>query len=355
MTLSLRIAAAALALSLLFVTSHLHWLSAQAQQGGISIGKSKAKPSPANKPSDKPTRKPGPSKPTTSAVSTISNIPRVTWPEYVTVTLDRSGRLTKQPEKKRANYFTENLGNGVTLEMVEIPSGKFTMGSPASEAKRENDEGPEHSVNVPSFWIGKFEITQAQWQALMIANPSNFKGDGNLPVEQVSWNDTQEFLKKLNALPNLKGKNYRLPTEAEWEYAARAGTTTPFTFGETITPDVANYWWDNPYANAPKKPHLGKTLPIGSFKVANAFGLFDMHGNVWEWCQDVYHENYNGAPSDGSAWLSGGDSSRRVLRGGSWYSDGDSVRSANRDGVNPGLIIYLIVGFRVVCSRTQNP
>ncbi|MBL8187850.1 MAG: SUMF1/EgtB/PvdO family nonheme iron enzyme [Acidobacteria bacterium] len=269
--------------------------------------------------------------------------------EFETVRLDRNGKEVER-RKLQARYFTEDLGKGVNLDMVEIPGGTFTMGSPSNEAQRSNDEGPQHSVNVASFWMGKFEITQAQWQALMGSNPSNFKGDVNLPVEGVSWNDTQEFLKKLNALPNLKGKNYRLPSEAEWEYAARAGTTTPFAFGETITPQIINYDGNYPYANAAKGLYRQKTVPVGSLGVANAFGLFDMHGNVWEWCQDVWYNSYNGAPSDGSAWLRGGGSSIRVLRGGSWGSNGNLVRSASR-WLTPGNFIDLI-GFRVVCART---
>ncbi|MGH9799279.1 MAG: formylglycine-generating enzyme family protein, partial [Blastocatellia bacterium] len=262
------------------------------------------------KPTPTPTPTPRPT-PTPVLAPPPASLPTF---DFETVRLDKSGKELER-RKLSARYFTEDLGNGVKLDMVEVPGGRFTMGSPANEANRYSSESPQHPVNVSSFWMGKFEITQAQWQALMGNNPSSFKGDGNLPVEQVSWNDAQEFLKKLNARSNLQGKAYRLPTEAEWEYAARAGTTTPFAFGETVTPQIINYDGNYPYASAPNGEYRRKTVLVGSLKVANAFGLFDMHGNVWEWCQDVWHSDYNGAPSDGSAWLSGGDSSYRVCVG----------------------------------------
>jgi formylglycine-generating enzyme required for sulfatase activity len=264
--------------------------------------------------------------------------------EFETVQLDRNGKKVAR-NKGQARFFAEDLGNGVTLEMVEIPGVTFQMGS----SDGDSDEKPIHTVTVPAFWMGKYEVTQTQWQAVMDGNPSNFKGDGKLPVEKVSWNDAQKFLQKLNARSNLKGKDYRLPTEAEWEYAARAGTQTPFAFGETITPEIVNYHGNYPYANAPKGEYRQKTLPVGSLPFANAFGLFDMHGNVWEWCQDVWHDSYNGAPIDGSAWLSGGDPNRRVLRGGSWYVISRFCRSANRFNHAPG-VIYNVIGLRVVSA-----
>lgn len=165
-------------------------------------------------------------------------------------------------------------------------------------------------------------MTQAQWLAVaglpkvkidLKGNPSNFKGD-DLPVEQVNWHDAREFCARLSQLTK---RNYRLPSEAEWEYACRAGTTTPFYFGDTITADLANYDGNSRYGSAPKGTYRKKTTAVGSFP-PNSFGLYDMHGNVWEWCQDVWHGNYNGAPTDGSAWESGGNSQSRLLRGGSW-------------------------------------
>jgi eukaryotic-like serine/threonine-protein kinase len=183
-------------------------------------------------------------------------------------------------------------------------------------------------------------------------NPSYFKGD-DLPVEQVSWDDTQEFLKALNRKLGLQNKGrqyqYRLPSEAEWEYAARAGADTLFAFGDTITPEIVNYKGDEPSTFAPKGENRKKTVKVGSLGVANAFGLFDMHGNVGEWCEDVWHESYNGAPTDGSAWLSGGDSSRRMLRGGAWDDLDLGCESALRVRIRPGNRDFN-QGFRVVVS-----
>jgi formylglycine-generating enzyme required for sulfatase activity len=251
----------------------------------------------------------------------------------------------------------EDLGGGVTLEMVEIPAGKFTMGSPGNEADRSSDEGPQHQVSVPSFYIGKFEVTQAQWRAVaglpkdqtdLNPDPSYFKGNDR-PVENVSWWEAMEFCTRLS---RKTGKTYRLPTEAEWEYACRAVTTTPFAFGDTITPDIVNYDGNYPYASAAKGTYRQSTVDVGSLGVANGFGLYDMHGNVWEWCMDNWHGNYDGAPRDGSEWK-GGDSSYRVLRGGSWGYYGDSCRAANRNWYTPALRVNFI-GFRLVLiARTR--
>ena len=226
--------------------------------------------------------------------------------------------------------------------MVEIPGGTFIMGSPASEAGRYSSESPQHQVTVPSFYMGKYELTQAQYQVIMGANPAYFKGY-NRPVEQVIWNNAVEFCKKLS---QKTGKNYRLPSEAEWEYACRAGTTTPFYFGESITPDLVNYDGNYTYASAPKGQYRQQTTDVGTFP-PNAFGLYDMHGNVWEWCQDDY-DNYINAPTDGSA-LTSPRVSYKLLRGGSWGGNHYICRSAyrgynNLDSLNP------LIGFRVVCS-----
>jgi formylglycine-generating enzyme required for sulfatase activity len=164
-----------------------------------------------------------------------------------------------------------------------------------------SDEGPQHRVTIQSFWMGKYPITQRQWQAVMGENPSYFKGD-NRPVENVSWEDVVAFCQRLS---EKTGKTYRLPSEAEWEYACRAGTTTPFYFGETITTDLVNYHGEYPYAAAPEGVYREETTEVGIFP-PNAFGLYDMHGNVWEWCADPWHDNYNGAPTDGSVWQEGG-------------------------------------------------
>ncbi len=257
--------------------------------------------------------------------------------EFESVTLDIKGKV-KERFKGKAQYFTEDLGNGVVLEMVAIPGGKFLMGSLPSEENSYDDERPQHPVNVPPFYMGKYPITQAQWQAIMGNNPSHFGKElkaeerGRLPVEMISWQDAVEFCRKLSA---KTGREYRLPSESEWEYACRAGTTTPFAFGETITPEFVNY-------------NREKTTPVGSLGVANRFGLYDMHGNVWEWCKDTWHDSYNGAPDDGSAWVSGSDNERHVLRGGSWYDDADLCRAASRGNLVNSWYDSPALGFRVV-------
>ncbi|MFM7365108.1 MAG: formylglycine-generating enzyme family protein, partial [Cuspidothrix sp.] len=248
-----------------------------------------------------------------------------------------------------ARYYEEDLGNGVILEMVEIPGGTFLMGSPESEAKRSSDEGPQHQVNVPSFFMGRYPVTQAQFQAIMENNPSNFQGNGSTtltnqrPVESVSWNDAVKFCERLS---QKTGKTYRLPSEAEWEYACRARTTTPFYFGESITTDLVNYDGNYSYGSAPKGEYRQQTTDVGSFP-PNAFGLYDMHGNVWEWCLDDWVNNYNNAPTDGSAWIS--RSSDKVLRGGSWSINPGNCRSAYRNYDVAGFDNDYL-GFRVVCG-----
>jgi formylglycine-generating enzyme required for sulfatase activity len=198
------------------------------------------------------------------------------------------------------------------MEMVEIPAGSFCMGSTNGEA----DEKPLHLViiNQP-FYIGKYEVTQAQWQAVMGYNPSQFKDcGGTCPVEQVSGDDAQSFIIKLNESNNAF--SYSLPTEAEWEYACRAGTTGDYAGS------VGEMAWFLDTAGR-------KTHAVGG-KEPNAWGLYDMHGNVEEWCRDIYHDTYHGAPKDGSAWLSGGDKRFHVLRGGAWYDEAGDTRSASR-------------------------
>jgi formylglycine-generating enzyme required for sulfatase activity len=261
---------------------------------------------------------------------------------FTTVKVDNRGNIVTR-ESLQAEYFTENLGNGVTLDMVAIPGGTFIMGSPETEEWRLSYEGPQHSVTVPAFFMAKYPVTQAQWQAVMGNNPSGFKG-ANLPVETVSWNEAGEFCQKLS---QITGKNYRLPSEAEWEYACRAGTATPFCFGETITTGLANYN-GNSYANGPEGVFRVQTTDVGSFP-PNGFGLCNMHGNVWEWCQDAWHGNYNGAPTDGSAWTSEGYPRYRLLRGGSWLNDPWNCRSACRILASPGNRDDYI-GFRLAVS-----
>ena len=202
--------------------------------------------------------------------------------------------------------------------------------------------------------MGKFPVTQSQWKAIadfpkvnidLNPDPSTFKG-ANRPVETVSWDDAIEFCARLSKKTE---KTYRLPSEAEWEYACRAGTTTPFYFGETITTDLANYNGNYTYGSAPKGEYRQQTTDVGKFP-ANPFGLFDMHGTIWEWCQDEWHKNYNGAPKDGSAWLVDNDNQTRLLRGGSWSNDPRLCRSAYRN-YDARDSRYSFVGFRVVLVR----
>ncbi len=257
---------------------------------------------------------------------------------------------------QQAQSFKEDLGNGIQLEMVAIPEGSFMMGSSEDEIGHEDFESPQHQVIIKAFLMGKYPITQAQWKAVVTlpqinqeldSNPSFFR-DSNLPVENVSWYDAVEFCARLS---QYTGKTYRLPSEAEWEYACRAGTTTPFHFGETITPELANYDCNYAYGNGYKGNNRTKTMPVGSFKVANAFGLYDMHGNVWEWCADHWHDNYKGRPLNKNIWLSSNESSRRLLRGGSWNVNPLHCRSAFRYSLSPGNLNYgYFIGFRVVCA-----
>ncbi|MDB9475871.1 SUMF1/EgtB/PvdO family nonheme iron enzyme [Dolichospermum circinale] len=263
---------------------------------------------------------------------------------FTTKTVNKTGKIVNL-ENHQAKYFKEDLGNGITLEMVQIPGGSFMMGSPESEKDRYNNESPQHQVNVPGFSMGKFVVTQEQYQQIMGKNPSYFTEKGaKRPVEKVSWNNAVEFCQKLS---EKTGREYRLPSEAEWEYACRGGTTTPFYFGETITTDLANYNGTYTYASEPKGKSLGQTTEVGSFP-PNSFGLYDIHGNVWEWCQDDWHDNYANAPKDGSAWTSQSGNAKR-LRGGSWLYNPGYCRSAYRDYNGAGFDFNLN-GFRVVCG-----
>ncbi|RCJ18466.1 serine/threonine-protein kinase pkn1 [Nostoc minutum NIES-26] len=272
-------------------------------------------------------------------------------------TADR--RLTIHRHRQQAQCFIEDLGNGVQLEMVSIPEGSFMMGSPEDELERYSGESPQYQVTVHPFFMGKYPVTQAQWREIaalpqvnreLDPDPSGFKG-ANRPVERVSWYEAVEFCDRLS---QYTGRPYSLPSEAEWEYACRAGTTTPFHFGETITSKLANYNAEYSYGAGVKGRYREETTVVGSFSVANAFGLYDMHGNVWEWCLDDWHSNYEGAPTDGSAWFNENDNLSQkqgsaVLRGGSWLYGPVYCRSAyrgyvNRDAVNDN------IGFRVVCA-----
>ena len=290
------------------------------------------------------------------------------------------------------------------LTMLWIPPGSFWMGSPEKELDRQDREGPQHLVQLQGFFMGQMPITQAQWRTVaawaeqpgeqwsreLKTNPAWVDGekqkirkssgsesdesvvlDGTPnndihPVEQVSWLDASEFC---NRLSQRTGRLYTLPSEAQWEYACRAGSITPFHFGPTITPELANYNGRSTYGDGPKGEYREQTTPVGMFP-ANAWGLHDMHGNVWEWCLDHWHDSYEGAPADGSAWLntteptkkatskkennSESEDELRLLRGGSWlYYPGD-CRSAYRLHFQPGSAND-DVGFRVVCLPHQGP
>ncbi|QSV67708.1 MAG: SUMF1/EgtB/PvdO family nonheme iron enzyme [Aphanizomenon flos-aquae DEX188] len=261
--------------------------------------------------------------------------------------------ITKIPENtpldiNSALSFTEDLGKGVKLEMIAIPGGTFLMGSPENEVERFSDESPQHEVTVPGFFIGKYQLTQLQYQTIMGTNPSYFKGD-NRPVEGVGWEDAVKFCQKLN---HRTLGNYRLPSEAEWEYACRAGTKTPFHFGDNVTTDLVNYNGNYPYPSAPKGKYREQTTDVGIFP-PNAFGLYDMHGNVWEWCEDERHENYINAPTDGSSWQSRISLGQKVLRGGCWHDYARYCRSACRLK-SPCCSRNYFYGFRVVLSPSRS-
>ncbi len=242
-----------------------------------------------------------------------------------------------QPETPLDNKtsFIENLPNGITLKMVSLPAGEFLMGSPDSDSDAQSREKPQHQVQVNSFAIGKYPVTQAQYEAVMGTNPSYFKNNPQNPVEQVSWEDAQAFCQKLS---QITGKTYRLPTEAEWEYACRAGTTTRYYFGDDAG-QLGDYAWH-------KGNSQDKTHPVGQ-KKPNAWGLHDMIGNVWEWCEDDWHSTYENAPRDGSAWLIKDDRSQ-ILRGGSWCNNPKYCRSAYRTYYDRRDYITCY-SFRVVC------
>ncbi len=230
------------------------------------------------------------------------------------------------------------ITNTIRMKLVRIEAGKFVMGSPASEAERSDDE-TQHEVKLTkAFYLGETEVTQGQWKAMMGTDPSRFKGD-DLPVESVSWDDAVAFCA---ALSRKEGKSYRLPTEAEWEYACRAGTTTPFHTGATISPNLANYDGNDVYGGGAKGEYRQKTTPVRTF-VGNAWGLYDMHGNVWEWCSDRYGAYPGNAVDDPTGPLQG---ERRVLRGGSWYYYPRFCRSAYRCWFAPDYRNNS-VGFRV--------
>lgn len=280
-----------------------------------------------------------------NAIAT-SNIPKLQTFTFETVKVNHKGSVISQ-EQRSAEYFRQDLGSGEYLDMVRIDGGTFWMGSPNDEPGRANSEGPQHKVTVPKFYMSKYPITQRQWYAVSLLpdvdrnlepQPSICKGDER-PVENVTWYAAVEFCKRLS---RKTGKRYRLPSEAEWEYACRAGTMTQYYFGDNLTKEQEQ-------AHAHVDFLFSKTNLVGMY-LPNAFGLYDMYGNVWEWCQDYWHDNYKGAPTDGSAWIIDFDKDRRVLRGGPWFNLPKDCRSAGRIGYQPNAIDTLRIGFRVVSA-----
>jgi formylglycine-generating enzyme required for sulfatase activity len=298
--------------------------------------------------------------------------------EFVVATLVRkqTGRLRKrvtwevQRQGATAWRWVERLVDELVLEMVSIPAGRFLMGSAEREIDRYSSEGPQHEVTVSEFWMGRYPVTQAQWRFVaeldpvkqeLDADPSRFKDKGDTyPVERVSWLDATEFCARLTV---HTGRLYRLSSEAEWEYACRAGTQTPFHFGETITTELATYRgtdnkeykWSGSYGEGPKGKYREETTPVDEFGIANLFGLSDMHGNVWEWCEDHWNPNYEGAPTTGAPWLDleASEDANRVLRGGSWFLSPRHCRSATRLNDDAGDRDY-VFGFRVVCVVSRS-
>jgi formylglycine-generating enzyme required for sulfatase activity len=272
--------------------------------------------------------------------------------DFETVNVNRAGEIFER-KTVQAQFFGEPISNELFIDMVLIPGGSIIMGSPENEILRKNNESPLHSVTISKFFMSKHAVDQQKWKIIatlpkinidLSASPSKFRGS-ELPVENVSWLEANEFCARLS---HLSGRNYRLPTEAEWEYACRAQTSTPFPFGATITSALANFNGEQPYASEPKGEFFNRTVDVGEF-TANAFGLYQMNGNIWEWCLDSWHDSYRDAPIDGRAWLTENNVSSAVLRGGSWGSSGERCRSAARFQA-PHQYRGGDVGFRVVCT-----
>ena len=242
--------------------------------------------------------------------------------EFETPSLNENGEIIART-RQAVEQLIEHLGHGLDLALIVIPPGVFQMGSPRRLANM--DEQPQHFVTIKSFMMGKFLITQEQWKAVMgKLPPCRFKGD-NLPVERVSWEEAQKFCQQLS---KKSERNYHLPSETQWEYACRAGTTTPFSFGETLTVEVANFNGEHTFRDEPRGFYFHSTSEGGKFP-PNAFGLCDMHGNLWEWCEDTWLDDYSSSPRDGSSYQSK-DNRYRVARGGSWHEPPELCRSAAR-------------------------
>lgn len=273
--------------------------------------------------------------------------------EYSAILLNERAELEKR-YIRQAHYYIEGIDN-VNFEMIAIPGGTFLLGSSENELERNFDESPQQEISIPSFYLSKYAVTQAQWQAVsalpvikhkLNSTPSYFTGE-NLPVEQVSWEEAVEFCARLAA---KTGKSYQLPSETQWEYACRGNIIAPFSFGATITPDIVNYNGNNSYAKVLPGVFRRRTIEVGSLQIANPFGIYDMHGNIWEWCQDIYHSSYKNCPTDGSAWEDLADMpiTWRVVRGGAWNSPAKQCRAAARHKLLPDIRSHH-VGFRIIC------
>ncbi len=271
--------------------------------------------------------------------------------KFTTASVDEKGQVTKR-EAGPAPFYLEDLGGGVKLEMVYIRGGSFQMGSPSNEPEREEDE-IQHPVRVSSFWMGRYEVTQAQWIAVMGRLPECLAGSDNLgdyiPLTCIRWAEAQEFIAKLNELLKLdKERGYSLPREAEWEYAARGGTKTPFPYGETIAPGLENYNWETAYAKGPthtrEREYLGK---VGSY-VANPFGLYDMLGNASEWCEDWLDEYPTASKGEQLDPTGPAEGYKHIVRGGDYGSSAARCRPASRAGILPAFRPSISVGFRLV-------
>ena len=262
-----------------------------------------------------------------------------------TVTVDSADaitdvKLSTQPAKIKKTK-EKQFQNSIGMTFVLIPAGRFMMGSPENEPKRDNDEKQHRVTITQDYYMQTTEVTQGQWKAVMGNNPSSFKDCGDVcPVESVSWNDVQSFMKKLNRMDS--GYSYRLPTEAEWEYAARAGTTTPFAFGNCLSTDDENYDGNYPLTGCTKGQYRRKTISVGSLR-KNPWGLYDMHGNVYEWCQDWYGQYPTGSVTNPTGPTTG---SYRVIRGGSWNDFARYCRSALRNRLDP-VYAFDYLGFRL--------
>jgi eukaryotic-like serine/threonine-protein kinase len=275
------------------------------------------------------------------------SISQPTTLQIVSVKLNERGDVIDRPQCSR-QIFQEKLGNGVFLTMVKIPAGKFIMGSPVAEEGRELHEQPQHPVNIAEFYLGQTQVTQAQWAEIFHDKSIGYSKNSQLPVHSINWIEAIDFCDRLSV---RTGHKYRLPSEAEWEYACRATTTSPFSYGDTILPSIANINGQHPYAQAPKSGFREQVTPVATFP-PNLFGLYDMHGNLWEWCLDEWFDNYQDAPTDGSArgQIAVRDGQQhRVVRGGSWFSYGRICRAASRAGLFASFR-HQYYGLRVVCT-----